>query len=156
MFKLISIDRQRLETVRGARKYFVSMPRHTTICWRWQRHSPVTFQGRAWLFDYYSQDAYCKIKYDTPRLELDPWISIVFFGFMAISVRWYFPKEMYPDMRTGDYWEQWTWIQVCGGNVAKARDTWPWMTRDGKSTWKDIYLKESPVLDFDNFTLDKA
>lgn len=142
MLKLISIDRQRLEAVRGAKKYFVPMPKHIEVCWRWQRYSPVTFRGRAWLLDYHSQDAYCKIKYDTPRLQLEPWISIVLFGCMAISIRWYFPADKYPDMMSSDYWEQYTWIQIYGGNVAKARKTWPWMTTDGKSTWKDIYLRK--------------
>lgn len=142
MFKLISIDCQRLETVRGAKKYFVPMPRHIKICWRWQQHPSVSFHGGAWILDYHSQDAYCKIKYDTPRLELDPWISIILFGCLAISIRWYFTKEKYPEMRTSDYWEQYTWIHIYGGNIAKARETWPWRTSEGKSTWRDCFLKE--------------
>ena len=67
-------------------------------------------------------------------------VTIIILGCLLITINWYFPKDKYPGVRTSDYWEQYTWIHMYGGNIEKARETWPWRTSDGKSTWKDCFL----------------
>lgn len=59
-----------------------------------------------------------KDKYETPRVEVSPYISIICFG---IEFRW--------DHGYDQYWEKWLWIHYYNNHdEKKAIKTWPWRT----------------------------
>lgn len=62
-------------------------------------------------------EVYWKDKYETPRIELEPWISIRIFTFDF----WWRKDE--------DQCEWWIWLHKYNkGNLREALSSWPWRT----------------------------
>lgn len=89
-----------------------------------------------------SKDLGWKDKYDTPRYEEPPYVWIKIYKFELIL--WF---EEDPD-----YWEQILWYLYYYGNdtqyrnskpdIKVAKNSWPWETTNGISTWNDKYLRK--------------
>lgn len=85
-------------------------------------------------------DLLWKDKYNTPRCEVPPSIYIHFLWWEI-------------DIQKGNdkQWEQWLWVmKYNGGNITKAKETWPWVGgKDKKSTWIKydnlIYFKKDYI-----------
>lgn len=101
---------------------------------------------RGKLFDFRLIGIQWKDKYDTPRFEEPPCISLTLY---KISFLIYFNEDC-------DYWEQYLWYKhyydvysqglLCIPNIYKARDSWPWIDpRTKKSTWNDKYLTKNTL-----------
>ena len=75
-----------------------------------------------------------KDKYDTPRVELMPFIEIEWLWFVFRIQR-----------GCDQSWEQWLWVhKYCDGDAVKGKSTWPWQhgfgsdeNEKGTSTWID-------------------
>lgn len=120
--------------------------------------SPLAPMGRSRLnpfFALYVLPLGWKDKYGTPRYECPPQVSVWLLGVFNAGF------QLYPDFdacaeavpegerwhRVDSYWEQSLWAgEYCGGDIAKARETWPWRTvpmEEGEaeeSSWSDMYL----------------
>ena len=131
--------RNPIRTVWKARKVF-KFPRIKIYFGKysgWGYHEIDTF-----IFSLYSSDVLWKDKYDSPRLEYEPQISIVFFKYLQLYIRFVspIPKDPIDD----DYYEQMIWfLNYSDGDIKKAKETWPWTkwNNEGESTWNDNYLK---------------
>lgn len=97
-----------------------------------QRKVPLTFWNPNFLIT--SSDVMWKDKFHSPRFEESPYFLINLFGY-SIGYIWKFEDE-------DEYWEQALWyLYYANGDIDKAKETWPWVNMDKKSTWSDEFLK---------------
>lgn len=91
------------------------------------------------IFSFIKMDLQWKDKYETPRHEENPQISITLFGFTFLWY-WSYPgKDAWESIET---WEQILWyLYYCDKDIKKAEETWPWQDMNNKSTWIDDYVK---------------
>ena len=136
--------RSRLTNVRKSRKQFIPMKWH----FRFGRCENVDlfpcYKGNlAKVFDFFQWDVTWKSKFDSPRFEYNPMISIVFFWTWRFYFWYGFTPEQHREGYIEDeYWEQYLWtVHWSDGDVGQARETWEWRDRSGNSTWKDKYIK---------------
>lgn len=82
-----------------------------------------------WLPFIKNQHLYWKDKFNSPRVEISPSITIewLWFGYRG---QW----------GSYQYWEQWLWIhKYCGGNIETAKKEWGWVdVKTQQSTWIDF------------------
>lgn len=95
---------------------------------KWQR--PYFYKTQfTWKphFDYLKELLW-KDKYDTPRVELEP--------FIRFEWLWFVIRIQQGDDQS---WEQWLWVhKYCDGDIEQAKSNWPWRDMITKeSTWKD-------------------
>ena len=66
-----------------------------------------------------------KDKFETPRCEMPPNLIIILCNLIFRF-----------DFGDDEYWERKLWTnKYCNGDKVKAKKTWPWQDRNGKSTW---------------------
>lgn len=119
-----------LRTYNRIKKHFKSLKGFFYFCKSYE--IPLMF----WNSKYYiwSSDILWKDKFDSPRFEESPCFLINLFGY---SIGWIWK----PIGNEDEYWEQALWyLYYSNEDMEKAKETWPW-TWEGKSTWKDKYLK---------------
>lgn len=82
-----------------------------------------------------------KDKYDTPRHEENPFISIGLFNKYFFNWTWKLPQHIGTHwIDNDDYWEQALWyIYYADEDIKKAKETWPWLDKN-TSSWKDKFL----------------
>ena len=96
------------------------------------------------LFSIIIRDVQWKDKWDTPRHEENPFISIALFNKFFFNWSWGLPEDVEEHwIDIDDYWEQglW-WLYYCDKDINKARETWPWKDRNDVSTWKDKFVRK--------------
>jgi hypothetical protein len=93
------------------------------------------------------KDVGWKDKYNTPRLEYNPyiWIHIYKWNFV-----WYWSLPLHQNYRDDEYWEQALWYLYYNKTISQglndypdiklAKESWPWEDIEGNSTWTDEFL----------------
>ena len=137
-----------VKDLRKARKLgFINMPFHVNVGIAEEMHSGPGAYYRGRLLAVEAFEEFWKDKWNTPRFEFNPHIYITLFGTFGINIVWSFyyefgaPREERYD--NDQYWEQALWcIYYCGGDLEKARNTWPWRNEKEESTWDEKYVKQ--------------
>lgn len=139
------------KTMRKLRGIFIPLEMSLKIGkWNHIAILPVSKDVLGKVIDIFISDVIWKDKYDTPRYEYPPMITITFFRTFCIHICWNkFPKHL-KGVNLDDYWEQALWYlyysntisQGLGSypNIKLAKKGWPWQDMKGNSTWNDIYL----------------
>ena len=93
-------------------------------------------------------DVCWKDKWDTPRLENVPHIWFYLFG---LNLIWYWGWKN--NVEDDHYWEQVLWYLYYYNtysqglldkpNIDKARESWPWLDMDNKSTWNGNFERSN-------------
>lgn len=104
------------------------------------------------------QDIQWKDKWQTPRHEENPYISIRFFNKYYLNWTWVLPPHLKgTKLDELDYWEQALWYLYYYRNISygrlnapdikKAEESWPW-SWEGKSTWNKMFILNYTKDDF--------
>lgn len=102
-------------------------------------------------FSFEMRDLMWKHKYDTPRHEHDPYISIRLFKYFKLTIMFQAPDG---DTWSDDYWEQILWLTEYSNNdPVIAAGTWPWKNYDDKSTWRHEYMTKIANAEIFNFCM---
>lgn len=150
IFGIISIDCDRTNIMKKLKGVFVPLECYFRFT---KNYAPFMFTGHhGKLLSISIHDIKWKDKYDTPRLEEIPFISIGLFNKFFFNWIWKLPlhlEEHWIDI--DDYWEQALWYLyyydtysqglLDKPNIEKAKESWPWINSETKeSSWKDKFL----------------
>lgn len=136
-FNIISINWDLHNTRKKLKGVYVPLE----CCFRFTKnYSPFMFNvhyGK--LLSINIQDVKWKDKYNTPRHEENPLISIRLFNKYFFNWEWKVNSSLGEDI---EYWEQAIWyLYYCDKNIDKAKQTWPWKHFETNiSTWNDKFL----------------
>ena len=141
LFNIIYFNWDRQKDMKAIKEVFISLKCHFKFT---RRYAPFMYSyhyGK--LFSIVIRDVQWKDKYNTPRHEENPFITIGLFNYFFFNWTWKLPKEIEKDwVDNDDYWEQglW-WLYYCDKNIEKAKETWPWRDENDISTWKDKFVR---------------
>lgn len=97
--------------------------------WKFVYNYKIQFDWKPFL--QVEKELLWKDKYDTPRVELNPFVR---FEWLGVGILF--------QQGTDQEWEQWLWVhKYNNGDEQQAVSTWPWTEgfgpEKGASTWKD-------------------
>lgn len=107
-----------------------------------KKYAPFMFcNHHGKIFSIIVQDLCWKDKYNTPRHEENPFVSIALFNKYFFNWTWKLPPHLNNHwIDNDDYWEQAMWyLYYSDKNIKKAKETWPYSI-DEVSSWKDKFL----------------
>ena len=132
---------EEMECLKVSKRHFINIPRHIQFGnWKTIAVTPCIDYSIAKIFDFKIENLWWKDKWKTPRYEYPPVIMLTLFHKWCLLIWWGFIGKEYDD---DEYWEQVLWTEFYNkGDVEKAREKWGWRGIDGKSTWKEKYLKD--------------
>ena len=145
IFNIISINWERRKVIKGIKGLFIPLKWHFTFT---RNYSPFMYNchyGK--LLSITIRDVEWKDKYQTPRHEENPFISIGIFNKFFFNWEYRLPFAnhwMYDD----DYWEQALWYLYYYKEynckipfINEAIKYWPYTDYEtGKSSWNNKYL----------------
>lgn len=148
LFDLISFSFDKLELLKATKGVFISLQCRFIF----SRHCPFIYNlHRGKILSICIQDVQWKDKWDSPRHEEDPFISISLFNRLYFNWTWKLPAHLKTNrVDELDYWEQFIWYKhyydtysqglLDGPDLKKAKETWPWRDENNNSTWNDKFL----------------
>lgn len=148
LFNLISFSADKLELLRATKGVFISLQ----CKFIFSHHCPFIYNlHRGKILSICIQDVQWKDKWDSPRHEEDPFISIGLFNKFYFNWTWKLPAHLKTNrIDELDYWEQFIWYKhyydtysqglLDGPDLKKAKETWPWRDENDNSTWNDRFL----------------
>lgn len=140
LFNLISFNWNRRKVLKSIEGVFIKRYFRFT-----KNYAPFMFcVHRGKLLSITIQDVEWKDKWDTPRHEENPLISIGIFNKFFFNWEWRLSKELESrNFDNEDYWEQILWyLYYSDKDINKAKETWPWVGEDNKSTWNDKFIEK--------------
>lgn len=141
LFNIISINWERRKVIKAIEGIFIPLKCHFKFT---RKNAPFMFANHyGKLFSIIIRDVQWKDKYNTPRHEENPFISIALFNKFFFNWSWELPEGVEEHwIDNDDYWEQglW-WLYYCDKDIKKAEETWPWAGEDNKSTWKNKFVR---------------
>ena len=141
-FNIISFNWEKRKDMKAIREVFIPLKCYFRFT---KEYAPFMFANHyGKLFSIMIRDVQWKDKWDTPRHEENPFISIALFNKLFFNWTWKLPKEIEKDwIDNDDYWEQglW-WLHYCDKDIDKARETWPWKGENDISTWNDKFVRK--------------
>ena len=141
IFNIISINWDRQKDMKAIKEVFIPLKCYFRFT---KEYAPFMFANHyGKLFSIIIRDVQWKDKWDTPRHEESPFISIALFNKFFFNWSWGLPEEIEEHwIDIDDYWEQglW-WLHYCDKDIDKARETWPWKGENDISTWKDKFIR---------------
>lgn len=141
-FNIISFNWEKRKDMKAIREVFIPLKCYFRFT---KEYAPFMFANHyGKLFSIIIRDVQWKDKWDTPRHEESPFISIALFNKFFFNWSWGLPEEIEEHwIDIDDYWEQglW-WLHYCDKDINKARETWPWKGENDVSTWKDKFVRK--------------
>ena len=142
LFNIISINLDRQKDMKAIKEVFIPLKCYFKFT---RKYAPFMFANHyGKLLSIIIRDVQWKDKYNTPRYEESPFISISLFDKFVFNWTWELPKEIEEHwIDIDDYWEQglW-WLYYSNKDIDKARETWPWTGGENDiSTWKDKFVR---------------
>ena len=141
LFNIISFNWEKRKDMKAIKEVFIPLKCYFRFT---KKYAPFMFANHyGKLFSIIIRDVQWKDKYNTPRHEENPFISIALFNKLFFNWSWKLPEELEEHwIDIEDYWEQglW-WLYYADKDINKARETWPWTTEDNKSTWNNKWLQ---------------
>lgn len=142
LFNIISFNWERRKNLKTIEEVFIPLKCYFRFT---RKYAPFMFANHyGKLLSIIIRDVQWKDKYNTPRYEECPFISIALFNRFFFNWSWGLPEEVEEHwIDIDDYWEQglW-WLHYCDKDINKAKETWPWTNDDNESTWSDKYLEK--------------
>lgn len=154
LFNIISFSFDKLKLLRATKGIFISLQCKYIFS---KDYCPFFYNlHRGKLLSICIQDVQWKDKYDSPRHEVDPFVSIGLFNKFYFNWTWILPA--YLRTKTSDemdYWEQFLWYKyyyetysqglLSEPNIKEARKSWPWRDEKDNSTWNDKFLTNTSL-----------
>ena len=140
LFNIISINWSKRKIINSVKGVFIKPKCYFRFT---KDYAPFMFCSHyGKLISITIRDLGWKDKYNTPRHEENPFISIALFNKFFFNWEWRLPKEVEEHwIDNDDYWEQMLWyLYYCDKDIIKAKKTWPWTGENNKSTWNDNFL----------------
>lgn len=141
-FNIISFNWEKRKDMKAIREVFIPLKCYFRFT---KEYAPFMFANHyGKLFSIIIRDVQWKDKWDIPRHEESPFISIALFNKFFFNWSWGLPEEVEEHwIDIDDYWEQglW-WLHYCDKDIDKARETWPWKGENDVSTWKDKFVRK--------------
>ena len=141
LFNIIYFNWDRQKDMKAIKEAFIPLKCYFRFT---RRYAPFMFSyhyGK--LLSIIIRDVQWKNKYNTPRHEENPFVTIGIFNYFFFNWSWRLPKEIEEHwIDNDDYWEQglW-WLYYCDKDIVKAKETWPWRGENDISTWKDKFIR---------------
>ena len=154
LFNIISVDWEKRKTIKQIKGIFNPLKWYFKFYWKYCPFYRCIHRGK--LLSIISTDVDWKDKYETPRLEECPFVSIRLFNCLLFNWAYKSEENSLSWNDDYDYWEQVLWYLYYASynkekkgydklDINKARETWPWRGENNKSTWDDKYLVKSCV-----------
>lgn len=141
LFNIIYFNWDRQKDMKAIKEVFIPLKCYFRFT---RRYAPFMFSyhyGK--LLSIIIRDVQWKDKYNTPRHEESPFVTIGIFNYFFFNWSWGLPKEIEEHwIDIEDYFEQglW-WLYYCDKDIKKAKETWPWRGENDISTWKDKFVR---------------
>ena len=140
LFNIISINWSKRKIIKSIKGVFIKPKCYFRLT---KDSAPFMFCSHyGKLISITIRDLEWKDKYNTPRHEENPFVSIALFNKFFFNWEWKLPKEVEEHwIDNDDYWEQilW-WFYYCDKDINKAKETWPWTGENDISTWNDKFI----------------
>ena len=140
LFNLVSINWNRFKCMKEIKGVFVNLKCKYKFTINYAPFMFCVHSGK--LLSVEIHDVSWKDKYDTPRHEENPFVSIGLFNYFFFNWIWDLPSCLNTDFMDNDnYWEQALWyLYYCDKDIKKAKETWPWYYNGKENSWDDKFL----------------
>lgn len=137
---LFSFNWSKMKVMKEIKGIFVPLESHFSFTKHYAPFMSCIHYGK--LLSIVIKDIQWKDKYNSPRHEENPFISIGLFNRYFFNWTWKLPSHIENHwIDNDDYWEQALWyLYYSNKDINKAKNTWPWTGEDSESTWKDKFL----------------